>query len=152
MFHPPPPVVLLGGLNLLRAAGFAGLPVIVATRDPRDPALASRYCSERWLLPAVPHREATAESLLAAGDHVMKALGRKPLLVYGNDAWLDLIYAYRPEVESRFEVLLNEPELAARLIDKDKFEILAAQRGIAIPRRYTWGESLAAIDRPLIAK
>jgi D-aspartate ligase len=150
--HPLPPVLLLGGLNLLRAIGFAGLPAVVATRDARDPALASRYCAGRWLLPSGKDRETTAESVLAAGDSLMKASGRKPLLVYGNDAWLDLIYSHREAIESRFEVLLNEPALAARLIDKDRFEILAHERGVAIPRRYTFGEELEAIDRPLIAK
>jgi D-aspartate ligase len=152
MHTPLPPVLLLGGLNLLRAIGFAGLPAVVATRDARDPALASRYCAGRWLLPPGKNREATAESVLAAGDSLMKASGRKPLLVYGNDAWLDLIYAHREAIESRFEVLLNEPELAARLIDKDRFEILAHERGVAIPKRYTFGEELEGVDRPLIAK
>jgi predicted ATP-grasp superfamily ATP-dependent carboligase len=151
--HPRlPPVFLLGGLNLLRAIGFAGLPAVVATRDPRDPALASRYCRGRWLLPDGAHRDATAESVLAAGDKLMKEWGAKPLLVYGNDAWLDLIYSNRAEIEQRFHVLLNEPALAARLIDKDEFELLAAQRGVPIPRRYTFGDELEAVDRPLIAK
>ncbi len=152
MSHANPPVLLLGGLNLLRAIGFAGLPAIVATRDPSDPALASRYCTARWLLPAGGNREATAESLLAAGDMALQAWGRKPLLVYGNDDWLDLLYTHRQEIERRFLVLLNEPDLAERLIDKDKFEILAGQRGVAIPQRYTWGDSLGEVDRPVIAK
>jgi len=45
-----PPAMLLGGLNLVRALGMAGVPVIVASPDTASPAMASRrHCvGVRW--------------------------------------------------------------------------------------------------------
>ena len=37
-----PPVVLLGGINLVRTLGLAGIPAIVASSDREEPAFASR--------------------------------------------------------------------------------------------------------------
>ena len=42
-----PPVLLLGGVNLVRTLGLAGIPAIVASSDPHEPAFASRHCVGR---------------------------------------------------------------------------------------------------------
>ena len=42
-----PPAMLLGGINLVRALGMAGIPVIVASAESFTPAMASRYCVGR---------------------------------------------------------------------------------------------------------
>ena len=36
------PVVLLGGLDVVRALGLAGIPVIIASSERRTPSMASR--------------------------------------------------------------------------------------------------------------
>jgi hypothetical protein len=48
------PVILLGGLNVVRALGLAGIPVIVASQDRRAPSTASRYCKGVLELPPLP--------------------------------------------------------------------------------------------------
>src|SRR6185436_19899149 len=50
------PAVLLGGLNVTRALGLGGVPVIVASVQADNPAFASRYCVERLLLPPLADR------------------------------------------------------------------------------------------------
>ena len=152
-----PPAFLLGaGLNLIRPLGFAGIPVVVASPDPHAPALASRYCAGRCLLPPLHLREAMAETLLAAGDRLASAFGHRVPLFYGNDDYLNLIYAFRDELAQRFLLILNEPSVARALIDKDCFESLARDRGLAVPRTLAWDEAgpyaLARAEGPVLVK
>src|SRR5688572_16476124 len=72
-----PPAVLLGGLNVCRALGVAGIPVVVASAAPRETAFASRYCRGRLRLPSLDNRAAVADSLVNAGEQLASALGRR---------------------------------------------------------------------------
>ena len=152
-----PPVFLLGGgLNLIRPLGIAGIPAIVASPDPHEPALASRYCSGGCQLPPLRMHEAVTEALLAAGDRLASALGRRIPLFYGNDDYLDVIYSIRDELAQYFLLMLNEPEVGDALIDKDRFEALARDRGLAVPRTLSWDDrspdALCHIEGPVLVK
>lgn len=151
-----PPVLLLGGLDLLRPLRYAGIPAIVASPDVDDPTFASRYCSGRCLLPSFKNREAVLETILAAGDTLTSALGRRIPLVYGDDDHLDLICDYRDVLAQRFLLLLNDPDIDRALLEKDRFEAVARARGIAVPRTYTWSHAgphaLADADGPVLVK
>ena len=68
-----PPALLLAGINLVRALGLGGIPVIVASTRPDEDALASRYCAARLALPA--EREAALQVLLEAGRTLAAVLG-----------------------------------------------------------------------------
>jgi D-aspartate ligase len=151
-----PPVLLLGGLDLLRPLGFASIPAIVALQDPRDPAFASRYCTGRCVLPPARNPEAVAETLLAVGDRLVNALGCRVPLMYGNDDHLQLVHRYRDEFARYFLLLLNEPDVTRGLIEKDLFEPLARERGIPIPRTYAWADAgphaLGRVAGPVLVK
>jgi predicted ATP-grasp superfamily ATP-dependent carboligase len=151
-----PPVVLLGGLDCLRPLRFAGIPAIVATPDPQEPALVSRHRSGRCLLPPLSNQAAVAEVLLAVGDRLVTQLGCRVPLFYGNDDFLDLIYAHREALEKRYLLLLNEPEIGHALIDKDRFEALARSRSLPVPRTLYWdgtgADALALATGPVIVK
>src|SRR6185295_5636783 len=151
-----PPVLLLGGLTLLRPLGEAGIPVIVGSQHRNDPTFASRYCMGRLLHTPLANPGAAAEALLTAGDRLLERLGRRVPLFYGNDDYLDLIYAHREELSRRFLLLLNDPEIGAGLIDKDRFEALARVRGLPVPRTLEWdgcGDgALAAATGPVLVK
>ena len=56
------PVVLLGGVNLVRALGLAGIPAIVATAKEDEPALASRYCTARCVIPSPAQGDAAVDA------------------------------------------------------------------------------------------
>jgi predicted ATP-grasp superfamily ATP-dependent carboligase len=151
-----PPVLLLGGLDLLRPLGFAGIPAIVASPEPNDVAFGSRYCSGRCLLPPLSRRDAVVETLLAAGQRLAGALGRAIPLFYGNDHYLNLVCTARDDLWRSFLLLLNEPDLARALIDKGRFEKLARERGLPAPRTLAWAEAgadaLGGAAGPVIAK
>ena len=55
------PVVLLGGLNVVRALGLAGIPVIIASSARSTPSMASRYCAGVIELPPIADREGVVD-------------------------------------------------------------------------------------------
>jgi predicted ATP-grasp superfamily ATP-dependent carboligase len=134
-----PPAVLLGGLNLVRALGIGGVPVIVASPNPDVPA-SSRYAAASFHLPPLEHREAVVERLLRAGERLADAAGTRLPLFYGNDDYLTLVQENRAELGRYFALLLNEPEVSRALLDKDRFERFARRRGLPVPRRLAWDE------------
>ena len=142
-----PPVLLLGSLTLLRPLGEAGIPAIVGSPYRDEPAFASRYCSGRLLHRPLGDEDAVAEALLAAGDRLVGHLGRRVPLFYGNDDYLNLIYAHREALERRFLLLLNDRAIGDALIDKDRFEALARARDLPVPRTLAWdGEGRDALE------
>jgi predicted ATP-grasp superfamily ATP-dependent carboligase len=145
------PAVLLGGLDLLRPLGYAGIPVIVATPDAHDPALDSRYCHGHCLLPPLARREAVIGTLLAAGLQLREALGRRVPLYYGTDDHLSLIDDAREALERVYLLLLNPPEVSRALIDKSRFQAFARAYGLPLPRALDW-DMLAGAAGPVLAK
>ncbi|HET9581156.1 MAG TPA: hypothetical protein VFP44_25245 [Usitatibacter sp.] len=151
-----PPVVLLGGINLVRALGLAGIPVIVASSDPGDPAFASRYCRGRCVIPALDSGEAAANALVSIGGRLAAALGRRVPLMYGNDDGLQLLHAHRERLERYFLFLLSDHEVATALTAKDAFARLGRDRGLPLPRELHWEghgpDSLRGTAHAVLAK
>lgn len=151
-FHPErPPALLLGGLNLVRALGLGAIPVVVASPQPDWPALASRYTAGRLILPPLGRREAVLEMLLAAGERLADAMGRKIPLFYGDDDYLNVILEHREALARHFAFIVNEPAVARALIEKDQFEAFSQRRGLPVPRTLQW-EDLEGWHSPVIVK
>src|SRR5438552_3417224 len=100
--HSRMPAVVLGGVNLVRTLGMAGIPAIVASADPDEPALASRHCAQRVALPPLGQSEAAACALLGLGERLAREHGRRVPLFYGSDDALELIHAHRDRLQRRF--------------------------------------------------
>ncbi len=145
------PAVLLGGLNVTRALGLGGVPVVVASVQADNPAFASRYCVERLLLPPLDDRGAVLDTLLRAGRRLAAAAGARVPLFYSNDDWQGLVQDYRAELAPHYALLLNEPEVADAVIEKDRFQALAAAHGLPIPRTLSW-QALADFGKPVLVK
>jgi predicted ATP-grasp superfamily ATP-dependent carboligase len=145
------PAVLLGGLNVTRALGLGGVPVVVASVKADNPAFASRYCVERLLLPPLDDRGAVLDTLLRAGKRLAATAGARVPLFYSNDDWQGLVQDYRDELASYYALLLNDPEVADAVIEKDRFQALAAARGLPIPRTLSWQE-LEDFGHPVLVK
>jgi len=133
-----PPVVLAGGLNLVRALGQGNLEAIVATWDPDEPAIASRYCAGRVTLPRPSADGATVDALVAMGAALAGRLGRRIPLVYGSDDTLTLVHANRARLARHYLFLLPDPEVATALVAKDRFAAFARHRGLPVPRSLRW--------------
>src|SRR6185503_14643900 len=141
------PVILLGGLNVVRELGLAGIPVIIATQDRRAPSTASRFCKGVLELPPLVERDAVVDTLIRAA----RALDARPALFYDNDDRLTLVQDCRAALAPHFALLLNEPALADALLEKSRFQALAERAGLPVPRRIEWPE-VAAETGPVLVK
>jgi D-aspartate ligase len=150
------PVVLLGGVNLVRALGLARIPAIVASHEDDEPAFASRYCAAKCLLPPLSNGEAVADALVTIGERLATMYRRRVPLFYGSDDYLKLIYAHRERLERYYLLLLNDPDIADAMVTKDGFQAFARRRGLPVPAALDWnGEgagSVAACESPVVVK
>jgi D-aspartate ligase len=144
------PVILLGGLNIVRALGNAGVPVIIATQDPRAPSTTSRYCAGVIELPPLSDRDGVVEALIRAARPYCTRGTRLPLF-YDNDDRLALVQDCRAALAPHFALLLNEPALADALLEKSRFQALAERIGLPVPRRIEWS-MLGAERGPILVK
>ena len=144
------PVVLLGGLNIVRALGIAGIPVIIASSARRTPSMASRYCAGVIELPPWGANESSREAVVETLIRAAQPLGRVPLF-YDNDDRLALVQDHRAALAPHFALLLNEPALADALLEKSRFQAFAERHGLPVPRRLDW-EALDAERGPVLAK
>jgi D-aspartate ligase len=143
--------MLLGGIDLVRAFGLAGIPVIVASPETATPAMASRHCIGRCILPPLAQREAVVERLLRAGEELTRALGMRVPLFYGDDDYLGLVQEFRAQLAVRYVLLLNDAPLAHALHSKALFQALAERHALPVPRRLDW-ETLERADGPVLVK
>ena len=141
------PVILLGGLNVVRALGLAGIPVIIASSDRRTPSMASRYCKGVLELPPLAERDAVIETLVRASARY----GARLPLFYDNDDRLALVQDCRAALAPHFALLLNESSLGDALLEKSRFQGLAERTGLPVPRRLEWAE-IAAEAGPVLVK
>jgi D-aspartate ligase len=132
------PAVLLGGVNLVRALGLAGIPAIVASADEDEPAFASRYCAAKCVLPPLAQPEAAVDAILTIGDRLSTMYGRRVPLFYGSDDSLKLLYANRQRLERYFLLMLNDPAVGSALLTKDDFETFARERELPVPAAIRW--------------
>jgi len=146
-----PPVVLLGGLDIVRSLGLARIPAIIASLERRTPAMASRYCTGSIALPPGAGRDAVVDALVRAGRWLAAQYGAPVPLFYDNDDRLALVQDYRDALGRHFALLLNEPALGDALLDKARFQALAESRRLPVPQRLAW-EALAATPGPVLVK
>ena len=146
-----PPVVLVGGLNIVRALGLAKIPVIIASSKPRTPSMASRYCAGTIALPPIAERERYVEALVRAGRRLAEHHGAPVPLFYDNDDRLAVVQDCRDQLAPHFALLLNERGLADALLEKARFQALAERCSLPVPRRIDW-EALDAEDAPVLVK
>lgn len=150
------PAVLIGGTNLVRSLGRGGIPAIIATSDPDEPALASRHCRSYCPMPPFSEPDAAVQALIALAQHVGVRFGRRPPLMYGSDDALELIHAHRERLSRYYLLLLNPPEVADALIEKDRFQEFAVARGLPVPRALRWdakgADGVANMAGPVLVK
>jgi D-aspartate ligase len=141
-----PPALVLGGLTLTRPLGMAGIPVVVATADPESPALASRYCHGYVALPGLTTDPQYLATVLGAGRALAEKSGCRVPLYFGSDDELWFVTRNEKALSPYYSMLLNHEELALDLMDSERFLRMALQRGLPVPRTYSWdGKNAPAI-------
>jgi predicted ATP-grasp superfamily ATP-dependent carboligase len=152
-----PPVLVLGGLGQVWPLGIAQIPIILATDELNNPALASRYICGYCLLPS--HREAESAiipELLAVGRELRRLTGSKPPVFCGNDHDLAFTYEFGDSLAKEYLLLGNGPEVGLSLLEKDRFHTLSVRNGLPVPRMYRWDgngdDSVIGAESPVIVK
>ena len=121
--HQPPPACALGGVELVRALGAAGVrPTVFA--PPGHPARLSRFTREA----IDPGADPVAALLEFARD-----APEAPVVFYDADAVLLRLSRERGRLGDAVRVPLPDPELIEDLVDKARFQVLAERVGLRVP-------------------
>jgi predicted ATP-grasp superfamily ATP-dependent carboligase len=149
---PAPLACVLGGMDLIRPLGLAGIRCIAIAR-PGSPALYSRFnvSSLPWPETAPGGDLIDALERLAAHERL------PPVLFYDSDAQLLLISRHRERLARTFRFVIADAALIEDLVDKARFEELARRLDLPVPptqRIHPASEaaSVVGLRFPLIVK
>jgi len=120
---------VLGGVDLMRAIGLAGIPCVSVSPEGALPRF-SRFSrgSVRWQDPA---RE--PEALLTALLEFARNVAEPPVLFYQGDADTLFISRFRHRLAPHLRFVIPEALLVEDLIDKERFQALACRLGLPVP-------------------
>ena len=128
--HPVrPPACVLGDVDLVRALGLARISSTVLT-PPGSPVRYSRHT--RAVFPwhnAWEKPEELVDSLVRFGQ----AQPEPPVLFYQEDRTLLLVSRYREQLREGFRFVVPDAELVEQLVDKSRFQQLAARLDLPVP-------------------
>jgi D-aspartate ligase len=122
--------VVMGDVDMVRALGLAG----IASAYFGPPDLSARFSRHvRVVLPWIDewrHQEQSVAALL----RFARSQGEPPVLYPQTDAALVLASRHREELSRAFRFVLADAELIEELVDKHRFQALAARHGLPVPR------------------
>ncbi len=134
---------VVGDVSLVRALGYARIPVALATADARSPVARSRFCKRVVEVPSfVDHPAEAVRALIRFGAAQTAA----PVLFTQGDHDLLAISRARSELGGCFRFSLPPEALVEDLVDKLRFAALAKRLDLPVPvTRSLWRDgSLAA--------
>jgi predicted ATP-grasp superfamily ATP-dependent carboligase len=125
-----PLALVMGDVDLVRALGVAGIPCAFFGR-PDEPARFSRHvgASLAWI-----DQWERQEELVAALLDFARSKPEPPVLFPQTDATLLLASRYRERLAEGFRSMLADRELIEQLVDKSRFQELAARHALPVPR------------------
>jgi D-aspartate ligase len=149
-----PLALVMGDVDMVRALGVAGISsALFGFADE-----AGRYSRHvRATLPWIDHWE-RQEELAAALLAFASAQAQAPVLFPQTDATILLASRYRDRLRERLRLTLADHDLIEQLMDKARFQALAEELGLPVPRaqRLAPGPGLPApsvdVPFPLVVK
>jgi D-aspartate ligase len=121
----------LAGLAIMRSLGLLGVPLYGVDADPAAPALRSKYCCERFVLPFDENRpELYRDGLLA----IARTLGRLAILIPTSDETTQFVADHADALRPYFMFQDNAPSLVRQLASKREMFGLALAHGVPTPR------------------
>lgn len=124
---------VLGGVDLLRAVGMAGIPCATVSARGALPRF-SRFAraSVAWHDPL-----AATEELLQALVTFAATAGEPPVLFYQGDGDTLFVSRCRERLRPHLRFVVPRAALVEDLVDKDRFQRLAAHLGLPVPPSIT---------------
>src|SRR5262249_48057155 len=124
-----PLALVMGDVDMVRALGLAGIPSVYFGPED-DSARLSRHV--QMSLPWIDPWEHPAE--LPAPRLPFARAQPQPLVLFPQtDAALLLASRHRERLAERFHLALAGPDLVEALVDKSRFQALAAEDGLPVP-------------------
>lgn len=120
---------VIGGMDLVRPLGRAGIPTVVVSRTG-FPQSYSRFNRRTINLADIrEHPEELVRDLIAFGS----VESERPVLMVDQDEYLLVVSRYRDQLEPYFRFILADPTLIEDLVDKERFRMLADRLGLPVP-------------------
>ena len=123
---------VMGDIDLVRPLGLAGIRSAVVAH-PSAPARFSRFTTRTidWV-DAWERPEEQVEALVRFGA----AQPEPPVLYYEEDRELLLVSRFRLRLRENFRFIVPDATLVENLVDKARFQALAAQLALPVPAAY----------------
>lgn len=118
--------LVIGDIDLVRALGLSGIASVFAGASD---ASARFSCHVQAQLPCVDNEEELVATLL----RFARAQPEPPVLYPQTDAALLVAAHHREQLGTAFRFALADTPLIDALVDKDRFQALAEQRGLPVP-------------------
>jgi hypothetical protein len=118
---------VIGGIDVIQPLALVGIRCAAVVRR-RSPARYSRFVAE------VLDAERPAEDLVAALLEFAERKEQPPVLFYSADWNLRLVSQFRDRLQRSFRFVLPDGELVENLVDKSRFQALAAKLELPVPR------------------
>lgn len=125
-----PLACVLGDMDLLRPLGLAGIRCAVVASEGSWLAH-SRY-TER-ILPFDAER-GSEEELIEVLERFGAGQAQQPVLYYEEDAHLLMVSRHRHRLAATFRFALPDADLIERLVDKGRFQRMAEELSLPVPR------------------
>lgn len=126
------PVVVLGGnlgaLGVVRSLAGRGMPIFVVDKERGGVAAWSRF--SRFISLESLSGTDPVQGLINASMRI----GGRPVLIMTTDSDVNMVSAFRSELEPYFRFTLPAAEMVHKLYDKAQFQTLAVREGLSIPR------------------
>ncbi|HEV2749335.1 MAG TPA: hypothetical protein VGV12_02300, partial [Gemmatimonadales bacterium] len=116
-------------LVTVRSLGQRGLRVAAAETHARAPAFASRWCQQRFVVPA---KEGT-DAYYGILEQWLECTGAR-VLIASNDATIALLRRHRARLEPRFRLALAPEPGMGVAISKEETLALARRLRVPVPR------------------
>jgi D-aspartate ligase len=124
-----PLALVMGDVDVVRALGVAGVPVAFFGPDNEAARLSRHVRAELPWIDPWERQDELVEALLAFA----RAQPEPPVLFPQTDATLLLVSRHRERLAERFRLALAGAELVEQLVDKGRFQALAAERELPVP-------------------
>jgi D-aspartate ligase len=129
---PTAPACVMGDMDLLRPLALAGIPCAVVSR-PGGPSLYSRYAQARLAWDDYSGETGETERLLDALVAFGTTQPEPPVLFYQEDGQTLLVSRHRERLAKAFRFVVAETNLVEDLLDKARFQTLAARHELPVP-------------------
>ena len=121
---------VIGDMSLVRALGLRGVPVVVASNEPRPGLALSRFCKGVVATPSfVEDPDGAVDALLAWA----KGQSAAPVVFYQGDHDLLALSRHRKGLAPHLRCLLPSEELVEDLVDKLRFAALSERLSLPVP-------------------